>query len=88
VEKIAIANYADGEGVVRDRTFEGGEIVGPVALIPIGADNQVIDREYNYTPEYLAQLRLGKRVPVLLIGCTLRRCKFAVDVDTSELRPS
>jgi hypothetical protein len=88
VQQVAIAEYADGHGVVRDRTFEDCEIIGPVALVLIGSDNRIVDCPVPYTPDWLGQLRLGKRTPVLLAGCTLRRCTFALDVDASAIRPS
>jgi hypothetical protein len=85
MNQIAIADYADDDGVVRDRTFEDCEIIGPVALVPAGSANKILDCEFPYTPESLAQIRFGMRSPVVLIGCTLRQCRFALDVDTSAL---
>lgn len=87
MEKIAISDHTDDDGVVRDRSFEDCEIVGPVALVPIGTDNLIVDCAFSYSPDYFSQLRLGKRSPILLAGCTLRRCQFALDVDTTALKP-
>jgi len=87
VEQVRIVDDADMDGTLRDRTFEDCEIVGPVALVAVGGDNRVIDCEYPGTLENLAQLRLGTGPVVFLIGCTLRRCRFAVDVDATELQP-
>ena len=87
MQKVAIAECADGDGVVRGRSFEDCELIGPVALVLIGVDNQIVDCEFPFSPDSFGQLRFGKRSPVLLDGCTLRRCRFALDVDASALRP-
>jgi hypothetical protein len=88
VKQLAIAKQADGSGVVRDRTFEDCEIIGPVALVPVGSDNRILDCEFPGTPERLAQVRFGTGPVVLLIGCTLRRCRFALDVNATQLTPT
>ena len=87
VKRVRIADDADTDGTLRERTFEDCEVVGPVALVGVGADNQIIDCEYPGTVENLAQVRLGTGPVVFVIGCTLRRCRFALDVDTTELQP-
>ncbi len=84
---MRIAELAGADGAVRDRTFEDCEIVGPVALVGVGVDNRIIDCEYPGTPDYLGQVPVGSGPVVFVIDCTLRRCRFAPDVDTTELQP-
>ena len=43
MKKVRIADYANGDGALRDRTFEDCEIIGPVALVAVGGDNRIID---------------------------------------------
>jgi hypothetical protein len=84
---VAIKREMGADGVVRDRTFEDCEIIGPASIVPVGTDNTVIGCSSPYSLEYLAQLRLGPGAKdvVLVIGCTFRRCTFDVDVDASQL---
>jgi hypothetical protein len=84
---VRIAAFADGDGTVRDRTFEDCEIVGPVALVSVGSGNEVSECEYPGTPEYLGQTRAGPSADDILFvaDCTFRRCRFALDVDATQL---
>ena len=63
---MRIADYADTNGTVRDRTFEDCEIIGPVSLVAGGDENRVVDCEYPRTLENLYQIRWGKGPVVLL----------------------
>ena len=82
---MAIAKDADGDGVVRNQIFEDCEIIGPVALVALGNDNEIVDCEYPFTPDQLAQMHFGSGPVVFLVGCTLRRCRFAIDVNATQL---
>jgi hypothetical protein len=88
VRHLRIADYADADGTVRDRTFEDCEIIGPVSLIAVGADNQVVDCEYPGPLENVYQVRWGTGPAVLVVRCVFRRCRFALDVDASQLQAS
>ena len=87
MKQVRITDYADADGTVRAHVFEDCEIVGPVALVAVGGDNRVIDCEYAGSPENLDQVRLGTGPVVFVVGCTLRRCRFALDVDATQLQP-
>jgi hypothetical protein len=88
--KVRIADFADGDGTVCERTFEDCEIIGPVALVPVGTGNEVLECEYPGTPEYLAQARGGPSTDdiVFVADCTFRRGRFALDVDATHLHPT
>jgi hypothetical protein len=87
MSKLAIKEQANSSGVVRDRTFEDCEVIGPATIVPIGTDNAVIDCSYRWSLESLSQSRMGPGVRdvVFLIACTFRRCSFDIDVDASRL---
>jgi hypothetical protein len=88
VKQVQIVDHVDMGGTLRERTFDDCEIVGPVALVGVGGANQIIDCEYPGSVENVAQVRLGTGPVVFVIGCTFRRCRFAPDVDTTELQLS
>ena len=85
MQRVRIAELADDEGVVRDRTIEDCEIVGPAVLVSLGTENRLEDCEFAHTLESLAQVHVGGGPVVLLAACTLTRCRFAMDVDTTQL---
>lgn len=87
MKQVPITKYADADGVVRNHIFEDCEIVGPAALVAVGVDNDIIDCEQPFTPDSAGQLRFGSGPVVLLVECTLRRCRFALDVDATQLPP-
>jgi hypothetical protein len=87
VKRVQIAEEADTGGTLRGRAFDDCEILGPVALVGVGGANRIIDCEYPGPVEQLAQVRLGTGPVVFVIDCTLHRCRFALDVDTTELQP-
>lgn len=60
MKQLRIADYADGDGTIRDRTFEDCEIIGPVTLVAAGGENRIIDCEYSGALENLSQARWGK----------------------------
>jgi hypothetical protein len=87
---VAIKGEMDADGTVRDRIFEDCEIVGPATIVPVGTDNDVIDCDYPWAVENVYQLRGGPRPKdlVLVVGCTFRRCNFALDVDATQMLAS
>jgi hypothetical protein len=70
---------------VRDEFLEDCEIVGPAALIPVGERNRLLDCEFPIAPDSWVGVLSGRPLPILLVGCTLVRCRFALDVDMSKL---
>ena len=90
MSRTAIKRQMDADGTVRDRTFEECEIIGPATIVPVGADNTVIDCDCSWSAESFYQSRGGPGAKdlVLVIGCTFRRCNFASDVDATQLLPS
>jgi hypothetical protein len=85
--RVAIKGQMDSDGMVRDRTFEDCEIIGPATIVPIGTDNTVIDSSYPWSIDTLSQSRGGPGAKdiVFVIGCTFRRCNFAIDVDANQM---
>jgi hypothetical protein len=57
----------------------------PVTLVSVGSENRVLDCEYRGTVESLAQVRFGTGPVVFVVRCTLRRCRFALDADATQL---
>jgi hypothetical protein len=88
--KVKIGDCVDGEGVVRGRTFEDVQITGPAILVALGTDNRIVDCEIPYTPDQMAMVQFAGSVgggPVVMVaGCTFRNCRFALDVDVSQLQ--
>ena len=76
--------------MVRDRTFEDCEVIGPATIVPIGTDNAVVACSYGWSLENMYQSRMGpgEKDVVLVIGCTFRRCGFDIDVDATRLLAS
>lgn len=88
MRKVQIAKRADADGVIRDLALEDCEILGPAVLVAVGTDNEIAECEYPWSADSAAaaQGSTGRPRVLLLIGCSLRRCKFRSDVDTSALR--
>jgi hypothetical protein len=86
MERVRIVDCAGPDGVVDGRTFADCEIIGPVQLVPVGTDNHVVDCDFPYAPDSLAQARAGGGPVLFLEACTFSGCRFALDVDTSRLK--
>lgn len=87
MRKVRIAKHADADGVIRDLAIEDSEILGPAVLVALGADNEISECEYAWSGDRGAVEFSAERPRILLLaGCSLRRCKFRPDVDTSALR--
>ncbi len=85
MKHVAIAKLADTEGVVRDRTFEDCEIIGPVSLVLLGTENEIVDCGVQFSIDTASNYHLGTGPVVFLANCTLRRCRFATDIDATGL---
>ncbi len=85
MKQVAIAKLADTEGVVRGRTFEDCEIIGPVSLVLVGTENEIVDCAFHFSIDTAVNYHLGTGPVVFLANCTLRGCRFATDVDATEL---
>jgi hypothetical protein len=90
MKRVRIKDHADADGTVRNHTFQDCEVIGPAALVAVGADNEIEECEYPWSVESLAQTRAGPSTKDILfvIGCTFRHCRFAIDVDVTRLQPT
>jgi hypothetical protein len=68
MKRTRIADWAGADGVVREQAFADCEIIGPVQLVPVGVDDQVLGCEFPFAPDNYAQAR-GGGGPILPVGC-------------------
>ena len=74
MEWVAIAQRADGQGVVCGETFRDCTIVGPALLVPVAAGNRLRDCDFMRPPARGAGGEAA--ATVYLIDCLFERCRF------------
>jgi hypothetical protein len=89
VQRVQISDEADGDGTIRDKSFEDCLILGPAALFPIGAGNEFTDCGFDWGQTsavvsqhqfWGVQAQTDKYVPVFLVDCSFVRCEFDTSV--------
>jgi hypothetical protein len=77
VEWVAIAEYADEQGVVRGQVFSDCMIVGPAALVLVADSNRLGDCDFMRPASHAASAGAALLAPTLhVVDCAFIRCRF------------